>query len=136
MSKQIPPTKEIQESNMYVDFDTDIDSILAKFLKENAPNKQSLSDLFRHFIHFYFSGGGFDHVNDVIDVKTGTIIKLDKINLKSNDSLLGIETIVQKSLSQWVFAILDPFDYWYAPSKSFKYWEEYALPKLAKFIRS
>ena len=78
--------------------------------KEIVVNNKTCSDLFRGFIHYYFNGGGFDHIHDVVDTRSGKIKKLSQIPQKCDDNENGIEDRVRRGLSNWVIAVLDPFD--------------------------
>lgn len=90
------------------DFETDSAKILAKFQyqlqkrfeKEGGElyNSSSTVSIFRNFMHFYFNGGGFDYVHDVVDTRLGKIRRLSELKTKTEDSTFGLKTQVLKRL--------------------------------------
>ena len=121
------------ENKIYLqEFSTNIEQI-----QKDSLNTQSMAELFRGFINYYFNGGGFDHVHDVIDTRTGKIVKLENIPEKDDDPINGINLTVRNTLKQSVFGILEPFDYSYVPSQglSMNYLRKDMLFIMSKFIK-
>ena len=69
-----------------------IESIVqeANDTEELSINTESLHELFQGFIHFYFNGGGFDFINDVIHTRNGKITKFKDIPSKSESKEHGV----------------------------------------------
>mmetsp|Transcript_30066 Transcript_30066/g.26647 ORF Transcript_30066/g.26647 Transcript_30066/m.26647 type:complete len:128 (+) Transcript_30066:882-1265(+) len=75
-----------------------IDQQKIKDFTENSEiNSESLIDLFRKFISFYF-GGGFNIVHDVVDTRAGRIKKIMEIPTKDEEGVNGIDNRVRNSL--------------------------------------
>ena len=128
---------ETIENKMYVQkFSENIQQVTQEFYQTKNLNTQSTDDLFRGYIDYYFNGGGFDHIHDVIDTRLGKIVKLKDIPNKFKDPINGIDTRVRKDLRQSIFKILEPFDYNYVPSKAFSlnYKYKHMMHMMAKFI--
>jgi len=88
--------------------------------------------LFRKFIHFYFCGE-FDLIHDVVDARLGKIRKIKNIPSKNTDMVNGIDLRMREKLKDCWFAILDPFDFSYAPSLGFSLKHE-KITKLGEFV--
>ena len=118
-------------------FSRDVQKILKESFQEDYFNGETVDSLFRGFIDYYFNGAGFDHVHDVIDTRTGRVVKLGDIPEKMNDPVNGIEPRVRRNLKESIFGILDPFDYNYVPSKAFSLSYRYKdmLHYMAEFIQ-
>ena len=99
-------------------------------------NDMTTADLFCGFIDYYFNGGGFDHIHDVIDTRAGRVVKLADIPTKAQDGVSGIDDRVRKQLRESLFGILDPFDFSYVPSKAFSLSKRHKdmLKNMAYFI--
>ncbi|CAI2363222.1 unnamed protein product [Moneuplotes crassus] len=82
------------------------------FMSEEI-NQESVSQLFKRFIHFYFCGGGFDPVHDVVNTRTGRIEKI-----KANKKTLNPK--IRVKLQDACIAVMDPFDMSYCPSANFE----------------
>ena len=117
-------------------FSRNIEQIWKESYQIDYLNTDTIDDLFRGFIDYYFNGGGFDHIHNVIDTRSGRILKLENIPDKINDSVNGIDQRVRQNLRESIFAILDPFDYTYVPSKAFSlsYRHKDMLHIMAEFI--
>ncbi|CAI2365290.1 unnamed protein product [Moneuplotes crassus] len=113
-----------------VDFETDTRKILTKFtyqLKKRQEreggylyNNSTSLDLFRGFMHYYFNGGGFDFIHDVVNTRIGKIQRLKELKTNLEDSKFGISLANRKTLSECVIGVLDPFNLHYVPSRGFR----------------
>ena len=118
-------------------FSRNIEEIWKDSKQKDNLNTQSIDDLYRGFIDFYFNGGGFDHIHDVINTREGRIVKLDDIPDAIKDPVSGVDFRVRKGLRESIFGILDPFDFNYVPSKAFSlnYRQKDMVHSLAEFIQ-
>ena len=109
---------------------------ILEFSQQEEVNTETALQLFKKFIHFYFWGGGFDIVHDVVDARLGKIRKIEDIPSVEETKFEGIEPRVRNKLKDACIAILDPFDYSYVPSAgfSFKYCFPSRLQRMKKFI--
>ena len=91
----------------------------AKDTEQLSINSDSWSELFRGFIHFYFNGGGFDFIHDVVDTRNGAIRKISDVKSISESRENGVWGRVKRQINEWIFPVLDPFDLSYVPSYGF-----------------
>ncbi|CAI2387296.1 unnamed protein product [Moneuplotes crassus] len=121
---------KVLESNLDFNFEYDHEEIQS-FMKLEV-NQDSVSELFKKFVHFYFGGGGFDPIHDVVNTREGKIQKI-----RSLGSIL--DKRVKKKLDEAFIAVLDPFDMSYCPSSNFELYswtrKKSMIKKMVQFIR-
>lgn len=116
-----PEDKEMVTNLVNVPFLQDTDKILIEIGKTMKPNHLTCTEIFKGFIHYYFNGGGFDHVHDVIDTRAGKVRKQKDLLSQTEDHKNGVHYSIRKGLKFCVFPVLDPFDYSYIPSRGFSF---------------
>ncbi|CAI2366619.1 unnamed protein product [Moneuplotes crassus] len=99
------------EASLDPNFEFDHEEI--KSFMDREVNQESVSVLFKRFIHFYFGGGGFDPIHDVVNTRTGRIEKIRKLNRV-------FEKRVLEKMEEACIAVIDPFDTSYCPSANFE----------------